>query len=210
MTRPRSRPTSPATCRRSCPAARATSSSRSSSRTRSGPRPTRSPTTAAAPPEITHLARVGRDGGRAARQRALERRLEIIPTKADYVLDLIRANSLWPLLSGLACCAIEMMSAATSKNDMDRWGMFPFRREPAPGRRPDRRRHAHDEDGRAAAAPLGADAGARSGASRWATARCRAGATSAATPRSRGSTGSCRSTSTCPAARRVPRASSSG
>jgi NADH-quinone oxidoreductase subunit B len=56
--------------------------------------------------------------------------LEIIPTKADFVLDLIRANSLWPLLSGLACCAIEMMSAATSKNDMDRWGMFPFRASP--------------------------------------------------------------------------------
>jgi NADH-quinone oxidoreductase subunit B len=56
--------------------------------------------------------------------------LEVIPTKADYVLDLIRMNSLWPLLSGLACCAIEMMSAATSKNDMDRWGMFPFRASP--------------------------------------------------------------------------------
>src|SRR6266700_8272801 len=48
--------------------------------------------------------------------------LEVIPTKADYVLDLIRANSLWPLLSGLSCCAIEMMSSATSRNDMDRWG----------------------------------------------------------------------------------------
>ena len=34
--------------------------------------------------------------------------LEVIPTKADYILDLIRANSLWPLLSGLSCCAIEM------------------------------------------------------------------------------------------------------
>jgi NADH-quinone oxidoreductase subunit B len=56
--------------------------------------------------------------------------LEIIPTKADYVLDLIRINSLWPLLSGLACCAIEMMSAATSVNDMDRFGMFPFRASP--------------------------------------------------------------------------------
>ena len=56
--------------------------------------------------------------------------LEVIPTKADHVLDLIRANSLWPLLSGLACCAIEMMSAATSKNDMDRWGFFPFRASP--------------------------------------------------------------------------------
>jgi NADH-quinone oxidoreductase subunit B len=56
--------------------------------------------------------------------------LEVVPTKADYITDLIRMNSLWPLLSGLACCAIEMMSAATSKNDMDRWGMFPFRASP--------------------------------------------------------------------------------
>jgi NADH-quinone oxidoreductase subunit B len=56
--------------------------------------------------------------------------LEVIPTTADNVLDLIRMNSLWPLLSGLACCAIEMMSAATSKNDMDRFGMFPFRASP--------------------------------------------------------------------------------
>ena len=56
--------------------------------------------------------------------------LEVIPTKADYVLDLIRANSLWPLLSGLSCCAIEMMSTATSVNDVDRFGMFPFRASP--------------------------------------------------------------------------------
>jgi len=56
--------------------------------------------------------------------------LGAIPTKADIVLDLIRANSLWPLLSGLACCAIEMMSTATPKNDIDRWGMFPFRASP--------------------------------------------------------------------------------
>ena len=82
------------------------------------------------PTEITHLRELElssdarRDNGRWTAT------LEIIPTKADYVLDLIRANSLWPLLSGLACCAIEMMSAATSKNDMDRWGMFPFRASP--------------------------------------------------------------------------------
>ena len=35
--------------------------------------------------------------------------LEVIPTKADYVLDLIRANSLWPLLSGLS--AIETFTS---------------------------------------------------------------------------------------------------
>jgi NADH-quinone oxidoreductase subunit B len=56
--------------------------------------------------------------------------LGVVPTTADYVLDYIRANSLWPLLSGLACCAMEMMSAATPVNDMDRFNMFPFRASP--------------------------------------------------------------------------------
>ena len=82
-----------------------------------------------APADITHL----RELGLTEAMRHNDARwgaLEVIPTKADYVLDLLRANSLWPLLSGLACCAIEMMSAATSKNDMDRWGMFPFRASP--------------------------------------------------------------------------------
>ena len=82
------------------------------------------------PAEITHLAEYGatQEGRRDdARWSGI---LEVIPTKADYVLDLLRANSLWPLLSGLACCAIEMMSFATSKNDVDRFGAFPFRASP--------------------------------------------------------------------------------
>jgi NADH-quinone oxidoreductase subunit B len=81
------------------------------------------------PTDVTHLREFGQtDAGRndAVRWGALQ----VIPTNADNILDLIRANSLWPLLSGLACCAFEMMSAATSKNDMDRWGMFPFRASP--------------------------------------------------------------------------------
>jgi NADH-quinone oxidoreductase subunit B len=82
------------------------------------------------PTEVTHLADLEHD----ERQRHDDARwsgaLDVIPTKADYVLDLLRANSLWPLLSGLACCAIEMMSFATSKNDIDRWGAFPFRASP--------------------------------------------------------------------------------
>ena len=79
------------------------------------------------PPQITHLRELELgDKSDNARWGALD----IIPTKADYVLDLIRMNSLWPLLSGLACCAMEMMSAATSRNDMDRFGMFPFRASP--------------------------------------------------------------------------------
>jgi NADH-quinone oxidoreductase subunit B len=82
------------------------------------------------PTEITHLRELGMSDAVRRDDARWSGALEVIPTKADYVLDLIRANSLWPLLSGLACCAIEMMSAATSKNDMDRWGMFPFRASP--------------------------------------------------------------------------------
>ena len=68
------------------------------------------------PTEITHLRELEQSPGSVRRDDARwSGALEIIPTKADYVLDLIRANSLWPLLSGLACCAIEMMSAATSR-----------------------------------------------------------------------------------------------
>ena len=81
------------------------------------------------PQEVTHLREFA-DSGAGRRDDARWGGLQVIPTNADYILDLIRANSLWPLLSGLACCAFEMMSAATSRNDMDRWGMFPFRASP--------------------------------------------------------------------------------
>jgi NADH-quinone oxidoreductase subunit B len=77
----------------------------------------------------THLSTFGK-GDLELADTARWGQLEVIPTKADLLVDLIRMNSLWPLLSGLACCAFEMMSSATSKNDMDRWGMFPFRASP--------------------------------------------------------------------------------
>lgn len=80
--------------------------------------------------EITHLRQLAATPGAASDNARWSGALEIIPTKADYIVDLIRANSLWPLLSGLACCAFEMMSSATSRNDIDRWGMFPFRASP--------------------------------------------------------------------------------
>ena len=79
--------------------------------------------------EVTHLREYGLTS-EGRRDDARWGALQVIPANADYILDLIRANSLWPLLSGLACCAFEMMSGATSKNDMDRWGMFPFRASP--------------------------------------------------------------------------------
>ena len=80
--------------------------------------------------DITHLAALEHDPELRRDNARWTGPLEVIPTKADYVLDLIRMNSLWPLLSGLACCAIEMMSFATSKNDVDRFGAFPFRASP--------------------------------------------------------------------------------
>jgi NADH-quinone oxidoreductase subunit B len=80
-------------------------------------------------PAYTHLSRFQK-GDLELADTARWGALEVIPTKADLIVDLIRMNSLWPLLSGLACCAFEMMSSATSKNDMDRWGMFPFRASP--------------------------------------------------------------------------------
>ena len=78
---------------------------------------------------ITHLGPLEESGDTGDNAR-LTGALDVIPARADVLLDLIRLNSLWPLLSGLACCAIEMMSADTSVNDMDRFSMFPFRASP--------------------------------------------------------------------------------
>ncbi len=48
---------------------------------------------------------------------------------AEYVMNWGRASSLWPMTFGLACCAIEMISAACSRWDTDRLGVV-FRPSP--------------------------------------------------------------------------------
>ncbi len=48
----------------------------------------------------------------------------------DKLRMLARANSLWPMTFGLACCAIEMMSAGMARFDLARFGAEVFRPSP--------------------------------------------------------------------------------
>ncbi|MFO7576408.1 MAG: NADH-quinone oxidoreductase subunit NuoB [Pelovirga sp.] len=50
--------------------------------------------------------------------------------QVEKVLDFCRANSLWPMTFGLACCAIEMMSAGMARFDLARFGAEVFRPSP--------------------------------------------------------------------------------
>ena len=64
------------------------------------------------PADTTHLAEFGATMAGRRDDARWSGILEIIPTKADIVLDLLRANSLWPLLSGLACCSTNLLTAS--------------------------------------------------------------------------------------------------
>ncbi len=54
----------------------------------------------------------------------------VVLTTVETLLSQARANSLWPLTFGLACCAIEMMSTAGSRFDISRFGSEAFRATP--------------------------------------------------------------------------------
>ena len=52
-----------------------------------------------------------------------------VTASLDSLVSWARTGSLWPMTFGLACCAVEMMQAASSRYDMDRFGML-FRASP--------------------------------------------------------------------------------
>jgi len=54
----------------------------------------------------------------------------IVTTSLEKMVNWARTNSMWPMLFGLACCAIEMMSAQASNYDMSRFGMELMRASP--------------------------------------------------------------------------------
>lgn len=59
-----------------------------------------------------------------------ELRQQITLTTLDRIYNWSRRNSVWPMMFGLACCAIEMICAAAARYDFARFGMEVMRPSP--------------------------------------------------------------------------------
>lgn len=55
---------------------------------------------------------------------------QVAVTTLDKIYNWSRSNSLWPMMFGLACCAIEMIITAASRYDFSRFGMEVMRPSP--------------------------------------------------------------------------------
>ncbi len=56
--------------------------------------------------------------------------LGVVTHKLEDAVNWARKRSMWPMLFGLACCAIEMMAAEAADFDMSRFGMELMRASP--------------------------------------------------------------------------------
>ena len=56
--------------------------------------------------------------------------IPVVTTTAEFVIQWARRSAIWPVTFGLACCAIEMMSMASSRYDISRFGAEVFRGSP--------------------------------------------------------------------------------
>jgi NADH-quinone oxidoreductase subunit B len=54
----------------------------------------------------------------------------VLVTSLEGMVNWSRKNSVWPLLFGLACCAIEMITSGTARHDIARFGSELFRASP--------------------------------------------------------------------------------
>ena len=55
---------------------------------------------------------------------------QVAITTLDKIYNWSRRNSVWPMMFGLACCAIEMIMMAASRIDFSRFGMEVMRASP--------------------------------------------------------------------------------
>jgi NADH-quinone oxidoreductase subunit B len=55
---------------------------------------------------------------------------DVVLTTVDAALNWFRANSVWPMPMGLACCAIELMAVGASRFDISRFGSEVMRFSP--------------------------------------------------------------------------------
>ncbi|MCZ7552165.1 MAG: NADH-quinone oxidoreductase subunit B [Anaerolineae bacterium UTCFX2] len=56
--------------------------------------------------------------------------LGVVTLRLEDVINWSRTNAMWPMLFGLACCAIEMMSTQAANFDLSRFGMELMRPSP--------------------------------------------------------------------------------
>lgn len=54
----------------------------------------------------------------------------VLLTTVEQAINWARRSSIWPMTFGVACCAIEMMSAGAGRFDLDRFGAGAFRASP--------------------------------------------------------------------------------